>query len=335
VTSGLILGKFLPPHAGHLHLVRTALAEVDHLTVLVCSLASQPIPGELRAAWMRELVPGAAVIHITDENPSFPQEHPDFWNIWMQSIRRVLPEGPDLVYTSEDYGDELARRLNAQHRMIDPARRKFPVSGSLVRSDPDRYWEFIPPPVRPSFVAKVVLTGSESTGKTTLAQRLAAHFRTSWIPEYGRRYVEEHPGPLAASDIDPIARGQMASEEQGFREATRAVVMLDTDLVSTEVYAEHYFGSCPDWVREAARDRLGHLYLLTEPDVPWVPDPGQRDRADRRDEMDRLFGSALAAQPAAVVRIRGAWDHRFATAVSAVERVVSQGWPYRRPGGRG
>jgi NadR type nicotinamide-nucleotide adenylyltransferase len=284
---------------------------------------------------MRELVPGATIIHLTDENPSFPHEHPDFWSIWMQSIRRMLPEGPDLVYTSEDYGDELARRLGARHRMVDPARRAFPVSGSLVRSDPDRYWAFIPPPVRPYFVAKVVITGSESTGKTTLAQQLAAHFRTSWIPEYGRRYVVEHPGPLAVSDIEPIARGQMAAEERGFREAPRSLVILDTDLVSTELYAGHYFGWCPEWVREAARARLGQLYLLTEPDVPWVPDPGQRDRADRRDEMHQLFRSALAGHQAAVARISGAWDQRFRAAVSAVERLLRQGEPSRLSGGRG
>lgn len=186
---------------------------------------------------------------------------------------------------------------------------------------PDEHWPHIPPVVRPHFVTRVVVTGSESTGKTTLAQQLAEHFQTLWVPEFGRGYVAAHSGPLTPADIDPIARGQVASEEHSYRSAPRSVVILDTDLLTTEVYADHYFGSCPDWIREAVRERLGHLYLLMEPDVPWVPDPGQRDRGDRRDEMHALFDEALRRRGARVVRIAGSWTERFATAVAAVELV--------------
>ena len=324
-----MLGKLLPPHAGHLYLVETALREVDHLTVLVCSLAREPIPGALRHQWMRELVPGAQVVHVTDENPSIPAEHADFWDIWLRTIRRVLPQGPDVLFTSESYGDELARRLGAKHRLVDPDRQAVPVSGSRIRAAPDQYWSFIPPVVRPHFVTRVVVTGSESTGKTTLAEQLAERFQTVWVPEFGRGYAAAQTGPLSPADIDPIARGQMASEEHGYRAAPRGLAILDTDLLTTEVYADHYFGSCPAWVREAVRERLGHLYLLTEPDVPWVPDPGQRDRGDRRDEMHALFDEALRRQGARVVRIAGSWTERFGTAVAAVESLRRESNPPR------
>jgi HTH-type transcriptional repressor of NAD biosynthesis genes len=331
MTTGLVLGKFLPPHAGHLYLIETALREVDHLTVLVCSLEREPIPGALRFHWMRELAPRAHVVHVTDENPSVPEEHPEFWDIWRRTIRRVLPQGPDVLFTSESYGDELADRLGAKHRLVDPDRQAVPVSGSRIRAAPDQYWSYIPPVVRPHFVTRVVVTGSESTGKTTLAEQLAERFQTVWVPEFGRGYVAAHSGPLTPADINPIARGQVASEEHACRSAPRSLVILDTDLLTTEVYADHYFGSCPDWIRAAVPVRVGDLYLLMEPDVPWVPDPGQRDRGDRRDEMHALFDEALRRHGAPFVRIVGSWTERFATAVAAVERqLLSQSVRSRR-----
>ena len=139
MTTGFLLGKFLPLHRGHMHLIETARSQVDHLTVLVCSLQREPIPGALRHAWVRALYPEVNVQHCTDENPQYPEEHPDFWDIWLASIRRFMPAGPDLVFSSELYGDELARRLGA---------RRFPVSGTAVRQQPFAYWDYLPEPVR-------------------------------------------------------------------------------------------------------------------------------------------------------------------------------------------
>jgi hypothetical protein len=88
---------------------------VDRLVVLVCSLEREAIPGERRVAWLREMFPAVDVRQHADENPSWPHEHPRFWELWTASIRRLVPEGPDLVFSSEDYGEELAQRLGARH----------------------------------------------------------------------------------------------------------------------------------------------------------------------------------------------------------------------------
>jgi NadR type nicotinamide-nucleotide adenylyltransferase len=145
---GFLLGKFLPPHNGHLYLIREGAARCDRLVVLVCSIAREPIPGELRYQWVRDLCPFAEVHHCTDENPQYPHEHPDFWAFWIRSIRKVLPTGPDLVFSSEDYGDELAARLGARHILIDQARTVFPISGTAVRENPRAVWHLIPQPVQ-------------------------------------------------------------------------------------------------------------------------------------------------------------------------------------------
>lgn len=177
---------------------------------------------------------------------------------------------------------------------------------------------------------RIVVTGSESTGKTTLAADLARHYDTAWVPEFARVYLDEKAAatgqPLDAGDVEPIARGQIAAEDRGMS-APRGLVVLDTDLVSTTVYSRHYYGSCPEWIERAARARRGDLYLLCDIDVPWIADP-QRDRGDMRAHMHRLFVDALVALGAPFVTIRGSWAERRAAAIAAVERV-------REDGGRG
>ncbi len=316
--SGLILGKFLPPHAGHVHLVETGRAQVERLTVLVCSLAREPIPGALRHAWMRELFPDVRVVHVDDELPQEPAEDPEFWPKWVAAIRRAVHDGPDLVFTSEDYGDELARRLGARPVCVDRARARHPISGTRVRADPLAAWRFLPAPVRAHFVRRVAVFGSESTGKTTLAARLAARHRTAWVPEHARAYLDAK-GSLEAADIDAIARGQLADEERLARVADR-VLFCDTDLRTPVIAAEASFGDAPAWVRAAAAARRHDLYLLCEPDVPHVADRW-RDFAERRAEMHERFRAALPPG-ARVARVRGSWDERWAAACAAVDDLL-------------
>lgn len=171
---------------------------------------------------------------------------------------------------------------------------------------------------------RVVLIGSESTGKTTLAERLARHYGVSWVPEFVRDYAAGKGSSLDASDVDAIARGQVAREdEHRSRAAARGERLLigDTDLLSTAVYAAHYYGRAPDWVTEAARRRRPELYLLLDIDLPWIPDP-QRDRGDLRPEMHALFRAAVEASGAPFVVISGIADARYARARAAIDDLL-------------
>ena len=163
---------------------------------------------------------------------------------------------------------------------------------------------------------KVAVTGSESSGKTELARRLGAHFDAPVAEEYVRIFAKDH-GTIDFGDHGPIARGQMASEDAAIA-CARDLVILDTDLVSTVVYCEHYFGRSPAWIEEEARRRAADLYLLMKPDIPWVPD-GIRDRGERREEMHSLFREKLAAFRLRYVEIGGVSGERFDAAVNAVE----------------
>jgi NadR type nicotinamide-nucleotide adenylyltransferase len=167
-------------------------------------------------------------------------------------------------------------------------------------------------------VIRVVVIGSESTGKSVLARALAAHYGTAWSAEYVREYLDAKGAPLTADDVEPIARGQIAAEDAAAARAER-VVIHDTDLASTAIYARHYYGAVPEWIERAARDRRADLYLLLDIDVPWMADP-QRDRGERREEMHALFVAGLAEARAVV--IRGGWEERRQRAIEAIDQLL-------------
>jgi NadR type nicotinamide-nucleotide adenylyltransferase len=169
----------------------------------------------------------------------------------------------------------------------------------------------------------VTLIGAESTGKTTAAQALAAAFHAPWVPEYARSYLDAKRAPLAAEDVDEIARGQVAAEDEGRRRAS-GLLILDTDLVSTMVYARHYYGACPPWIEEAARARRADLYLLHHPDVPWVADGDQRDQPAGRDLLHHLFREALLALGAHTVDVTGSWDERVERSKKAIRALLEK-----------
>jgi NadR type nicotinamide-nucleotide adenylyltransferase len=171
-----------------------------------------------------------------------------------------------------------------------------------------------------SALCRVCLTGPESTGKSTLAQQLAEWADTEWVPEASRVYAERKAAPLTVHDVEPIAREHIELADAAaarVRAKGGALLVLDADLLSTVVYARHYYGVVPAWVTRLERERRADLYLLCDVDVPWVPD-GIRDRPENREEMFALFEHALARRHARVVRVRGDREARWNIAREAV-----------------
>lgn len=224
----------MPPHRGHQYLVEFAHNYVDELYVLVCTLSSEPILGELRYEWMKELFPRDYIIHITEEIPEASRGAPEAEQIWAESVRKAVNAPVDHVFASESYGSPLAAALGARFIPVDPAREAFPVSASLIRQDPLSYWQFIPEPVRPYFTRRVaVVTHSEALHPA--ARLLANHFDTVFVNDYAR-FVSRasaagrgpaggrgQAGALNPGALDPgeVRKAQHAAEDALARHARR------------------------------------------------------------------------------------------------------------------
>ena len=173
---------------------------------------------------------------------------------------------------------------------------------------------------------RIVVFGTESTGKTTLAQALAAHFREPWSPEFVREFWDLKAGKISGADLGTIALGQMANEDRAAARARRAV-FLDTDLVTCLLWADLLFpGECPAWVREEAERRAAGvaLWLLCDTDLPFAPDP-QRSLPDAADRAmgRRLWREALEKRGRPFVEITGQAGARTQAAIAAVERCLA------------
>lgn len=316
MTRGFLLGKFLPPHAGHVLLCQVAAALVDELTILVCWLPDDPIPGEARLAWMRELFPGCRVVGHGAPVPQTPGEHPDFWAIWRAISKAAHPEPVDVVFASESYGARLAAELGARFHPVDPARAAVPVSGSAIRADPWGQWHHLPGPVRAHYARTICLHGPESTGKSWLAPRLAAHFDTLFVPEYGRTWCEMLGTELTMADLLAIATTHDAMTRASLRQCNRRLI-LDTDPLMTAVWADMLFDTRDPWFDRW--EGTADLYLLLDCDLPWIDD-GTRlfgGEAERRRFFD-LSRAELERRGVRWALVRGEGEARFASALAAI-----------------
>jgi HTH-type transcriptional repressor of NAD biosynthesis genes len=274
-SRGFLLGKFMPPHEGHLYLCDVASDLVDELTVLVCTRDCEPIEGKLRFNWVQESVKSnVQVVHLHRDIPQEPSEHPDFWNIWKKTIKELHPESIHKVFGSEDYVHRLATELGAEPFVIDKERKMVPVSSTQVRDDPEGSWEYIPRAVRHYYQKRICLLGPESTGKSELSQMLAKEFKTTHIPEYGRTYdaMFKQGKNWAASDFSAIAEGHQALQKQ-ISPRAGYVYFEDTDILQTAIWSEYLLGAIPDEVITLMRNwNFADFYLLLKPDIDWVDD---------------------------------------------------------------
>jgi HTH-type transcriptional regulator, transcriptional repressor of NAD biosynthesis genes len=165
-------------------------------------------------------------------------------------------------------------------------------------------------------ITRVCLIGPESTGKTRLAERLAQHFVGTWLPEHAREYAEERENQLSYDDVEAIARGQIQIADRGSQIA--GLVIHDTDLISTVVYARHYYGRVPEWIVEEATKRRADLYLLLDTDVPWIADSARDTGGESREDLFDAFRAALDEFECEWVIISGDWEERFRSSVAAI-----------------
>ena len=173
---------------------------------------------------------------------------------------------------------------------------------------------------RPHPLLRVSLTGPESTGKSTLAAQLAAHYGTSFAPEFAREYLASSGPHYLPKDLEEIARGQLQAEDRAMACAHR-VVFFDSDLLIIKIWAEHAFGICPEWILRCIDQQQYDLVLLMDVDIPWQPDP-LREHPHLRQHFYDLYQRELRERMSNFAEISGNADRRFAQACFLVDELL-------------
>ena len=166
---------------------------------------------------------------------------------------------------------------------------------------------------------KVAIVGPESTGKTSLAAKLAAHFNTSWVPEYAREYLDKTDGKYDKSDLLKIARGQVGLEDRLAKESQN-LLFCDTNLLVIKIWSEHKYHSCHPWISQELMDRKYDLHLLCDVDIPWKEDP-LREHPDLRDYFLEKYRTELTDLKIPFRIIGGNESERFNAALNAIENL--------------
>jgi len=311
--TGLVIGKFLPLHKGHVAMMRAAKAISEHLYVIVCHTEGYEIPAETRRAWIERECPRAQV-SIIEHDKALDSASPSMAQQWANLTFSHLGMYPDVVVSSEDYGPAYAAWLGADHIMFDRERARFPISGTQIRENPRGHWGMLSYGAKAYYAKRVVVLGAESTGTTTLAMDLAKRLGTTWVPEYGRAFCEGKMFSGDASswnedDFVHIAWMQNASEDK-LAETCREFLICDTDAFATSVWFTRYVGGRSERVEQLAEDRHPHLYIVTDPDIPFVQD-GTRDGEHIRQWMHSYLLERLSATGREFIVVRGTRDERI------------------------
>ena len=321
MRTGLIIGKFMPLTKGHIGLIEFGLVNCDKLIIAVCSLKSEPIEGELRFYWVKKHFCNnvkVEVVHITKEDlPNSTQSSRYISKIWAEYLKDLYPQ-VNIIFASEKYGEYVAEYMNAEYKIFDVEREIIPISATMIRESPFKYWDYIPEIVKPYYVKKVCIYGSDSCGKSTLTMDLAKYYKTAFVPEVARNMFEW--GNLSFDNLNINHLEQFAKLQyeavKSMECFSNKMLICDSDNITTQIYSEVYCGHVTDEIKKY--ELAYNLFLFLDIDTPYIEE-GQRNLANRRKEMRERFMQGLDCRGISYILINGSWEERFNKAVEAIE----------------
>jgi HTH-type transcriptional regulator, transcriptional repressor of NAD biosynthesis genes len=324
MVKAFVFGKFLPFHQGHQAMIAFALTRCDRLTVLVCCSDTEEMPPLARKAWIADTFKGDSRIEVKvfcyaeRDYPNTSASSREVSKIWSGKFKQLFPDHTLLV-TSEPYGCFVAEYMGIAHVPFDPGRNRFPVSATVIRNNPSAHWRYLPDPVKPYFLTKVVLLGTESTGKTTLTQRLARHFSAAHVLEAGRDLIKNSQD-FRFQDLYAVAR-EHASRIAACPIENSPLLFIDTDVHITMSYASFMFRKELQLPRQVLDHNKAAIYLYLNNDVPHQQD-GTRLPEEARNLLDLSHRQTLALNGISFHEIKGNWQERFEQCVAIVNQAL-------------
>jgi len=322
MRRGLVLGKFMPIHNGHIKLIEHAAEYCDSVIVWVCISNKESIPANLRLNWVVQIFKENPKIQPTifeyDESilPNTSESSKEVSEIWSEAIKQNLPH-IDVIISSEKYGDFVAEFLNIEH-IYYPLSRV--TSASAIRENPYKHWQFIPNVVKPYFYRKICILGTESTGKSTLTKNLANFFNADYVSEVGREIVE-NTNTCRQEDLLKIAETH-ASKILLKEKALNKMLIIDTDINITKSYSKFLFNQeleVENWIDYANKC---DFYLYLDNDAPFIQDGTRLSESDRN-KLDRFHKKQLNKAGIDYSTINGNWEQRFEKSLQVIFKKLS------------
>jgi len=211
--------------------------------------------------------------------------------------------------------------MNIKHILFDKPREKFPVSASAIRSDLFANWIFLPDSVKPDYAVKVVILGTESTGKTMLTKKLAQHYNCSFVSEAGRDLIADS-NSFSFDDLYLVAAEHAKRIDKAIL-GESPLVIIDTDIHITKSYAQFMFGKELVVDDQIIESNKADLYLYLNTDAPYIQDGTRLNKADRN-FLNLSHRDILQQHKIDIVEIHGNWKKRFDYAIKEIDLLIEK-----------
>lgn len=323
--------KAYPFHNGHKALIEFASERCENLHVIISHNKRQNIPGLDRYNAICETFKDYKNINVyqfeDDDLPEYDYQCEtldEFYSYWIPEIYKIV-ESLDVVFTSENYGDDFSKYLGVKHILYDKERKIIPISGTKIRENINENWDFITKEMQLKLIKRVALMGPESVGKSTLTKNLANYFNTNFVEEYGRIVYESNGNSISLKDFIPISKGRQSLEDWLIKKSNK-IIFCDTEDITTYLFLKMF---CDDykeeeiWFLNTIKNKSKYdLYILLKPDCQAVQD-GTREFLDNREQHYLDIKKSLIENNCKFIEIGGDWDNRFNESVEFIKTIFN------------
>ncbi|WP_313028519.1 AAA family ATPase [Soonwooa sp.] len=321
--KAFVFGKFYPFHLGHKALIDFALQNNDFVEVMVCTEQKERLSGELRKSWIVESFSNnnrLKVIVFNYKEEDYANTSEASWEVskqWSEIFKTYFPDF-ETVVTSEPYGEMIAELMSIQHQLFDINRLKHHISASEIRANIYKNWDFLPKAVQKHFSLKIVLLGTESTGKTTLTEKLAKHYYCNFVLEAGRNIVDDSKD-FEFNDLKKIYLKHYKRIKSS--SLNNYLNIIDTDFHITESYSEFIFNKELDIPKYIKAEQKAQLFIYLSADAPYFQDGTRLNESDRN-ALDIHHRKHLQKSNIDFIEISGNWQERFEKSVQLIDQLI-------------
>lgn len=337
MNVGFLTGKFAPLHTGHIYFISKAATMVDKLYVVLSydgkRFQDDPrLSLKNRLLWLKTTFKDLPHIKIVYVDETGLPAYPEGWHGWSMLVKQAIPQRlGDItkIFSSEPEYTEGFNKYwpNAEHVIIDAERKEVNISATEIRSNPFKYWSYLPSVVRRHYVKKVCIIGTESCGKTTLTKYLAKIYQTSWVEEYGRKFCEQDmcmDESLLQYDDYALIAARRYEEELEATKTSNKILFADTNAFITNFYCNLYEGKVHPLVSEYEKLEKYDLTIILDNDVPWVAD-GLRKNSDSSTTKDLLEHMLESSNKTGkFVWVSGTYEERLEHAITLIDRELNK-----------